>query len=144
MPATKSHATTKKEEKGKDQGEEQEHKKKHRKRRQAANRKGVTGTISDAGAVADDVGGRMEGLACQIEDANQRYYSKGGSPLSDAEYDALFQELAELESQHPQVASVVFATRPSPTQKVGHSHPNKVLSRLFVCLCVPSSPSLSL
>lgn len=45
---------------------------------------------------------------------SQRYYQFDAPEISDAEYDALFNELAELEKQHPELASPE-----SPTRRVG-------------------------
>ncbi|MFO1054273.1 MAG: NAD-dependent DNA ligase LigA [Planctomycetota bacterium] len=49
-----------------------------------------------------------------LSDAAARYYASGDSPISDAEYDARFEELRQLEAEHPELV------RPdSPTQRVG-------------------------
>ncbi len=45
---------------------------------------------------------------------SQRYYQFDAPEISDAEYDALFNELVELEKQHPELASPE-----SPTRRVG-------------------------
>lgn len=73
---------------------------------------------------------QMEELARRIETANRSYYAAsadqqlsdpGQDGLSDAEYDALFDELKRLEERFPQVAAAIFtADRPSPTQQVGY------------------------
>jgi DNA ligase (NAD+) len=70
---------------------------------------------------------RMDELAQQLEAANRVYYasaevgSASGLVMSDAEYDALFDELKRLEARWPHEASTLFtADRPSPTQQVGY------------------------
>ena len=56
-------------------------------------------------------------LVATIEDASDRYYRDGTSPLSDADYDALLRQLGELEEQFPELV-----TPESPTQRVmGHA-----------------------
>ena len=57
---------------------------------------------------------RMRVLRDQIEEANRLYYNEGVSRISDADYDALFRELQELERVHPELADPA-----SPTQRVG-------------------------
>jgi DNA ligase (NAD+) len=49
-----------------------------------------------------------------IEDHDRRYYVDARPTVSDAEYDALFRELRELEAAHPDLI-----TPDSPTQRVG-------------------------
>lgn len=57
---------------------------------------------------------RMAELVERIHEANEAYYLKDSPILSDAEWDALFRELEELEAAHPTLR------RPdSPTQRVG-------------------------
>jgi DNA ligase (NAD+) len=53
-------------------------------------------------------------LRREIERHNALYYVHDAPEISDAEYDALFRELSELEQKHPQLA-----TPDSPTQRVG-------------------------
>ena len=62
----------------------------------------------------ETVKGRIEALKKAIEDHNYRYHVLDDPVISDAEYDALFRELEELEASHP-----AFATPDSPTQRVG-------------------------
>ena len=57
---------------------------------------------------------RADKLRRAIERHNRLYYSDAAPEISDAEYDRLFNELARLESEHPQLA-----TADSPTQRVG-------------------------
>jgi DNA ligase (NAD+) len=57
---------------------------------------------------------RIEQLREQIEEHNRRYYDEAAPTISDAEYDALFRELRELETAHPDLI-----TPDSPTQRVG-------------------------
>ncbi len=53
-------------------------------------------------------------LRRKIHRADEQYYNRGYSDLSDAEYDALFVELRKLEAAHPDLV-----TTDSPTQRVG-------------------------
>ncbi len=57
---------------------------------------------------------RWEELVAAIETARERYYEQDAPTISDAEYDALFRELVELEARHPELVSA-----DSPTQSVG-------------------------
>jgi DNA ligase (NAD+) len=59
---------------------------------------------------------RIEELAAELREHNRRYYNESNPTVSDAEYDALFKELQNLEKEHPDLV------RPdSPTQRVGAS-----------------------
>lgn len=69
----------------------------------------MAGTV-DISAVRE----RVEELRRLIEYHNYRYYVLDAPEISDAEYDALFQELRDLEEAHPELASP-----DSPTQRVG-------------------------
>ena len=59
-----------------------------------------------------------EKRAAELRDAlghhNHRYYVLDDPEVSDAEYDALFRELQQLEAEHPE-----FISADSPTQRVG-------------------------
>ena len=57
---------------------------------------------------------RAAQLRGQIAEHNRRYYGEDAPTISDAEYDALFRELAALEAAHPSLR-----TADSPTQRVG-------------------------
>ena len=57
---------------------------------------------------------RWSELVDAINDARDRYYQHDAPTISDEEYDALYRELVELESAHPELAS-----GESPTQTVG-------------------------
>jgi DNA ligase (NAD+) len=61
-----------------------------------------------------DVRGRIEELREQIRHHNRRYYVEDAPEISDAEYDALYSELEELEAENPELI-----TPDSPTQRVG-------------------------
>ena len=61
-----------------------------------------------------DVRGRVEELREEIRYHNRLYYVEDEPKISDAEYDALYAELEELESSHPELI-----TPDSPTQRVG-------------------------
>jgi DNA ligase (NAD+) len=57
---------------------------------------------------------RATELRTRIERADRLYYEEDAPDITDAEYDALFRELVELEKAHPELA-----TPDSPTQRVG-------------------------
>jgi DNA ligase (NAD+) len=63
---------------------------------------------------AASAAGRVAELRAQIERANRLYYEADAPELSDAEYDALFRELVELEQAYPDLQ-----TEDSPTLRVG-------------------------
>lgn len=60
------------------------------------------------------IGPEIEQLRARIRRADDQYYNRGHSDISDAEYDQLFARLRELEAAHPQLV-----TPDSPTQRVG-------------------------
>src|SRR5437660_6258795 len=57
---------------------------------------------------------RIEALRNEIEEHNWRYYEKAAPTISDREYDRLYKELVDLETQFPELV-----TPDSPTQRVG-------------------------
>src|ERR1039457_5538177 len=57
---------------------------------------------------------RIDELRRAIEDHNRRYYEDAAPSISDREYDRLFRELSDLETQFPNLAAP-----DSPTQRVG-------------------------
>jgi DNA ligase (NAD+) len=57
---------------------------------------------------------RAERLRREIERHNRLYYNEAAPEIPDAEYDRLFRELQELESENPELV-----TPDSPTQRVG-------------------------
>jgi DNA ligase (NAD+) len=57
---------------------------------------------------------RAEELRKQLEYHNHRYYVLDDPEISDADYDALLNELRDLEAEHPELR-----TPDSPTQRVG-------------------------
>lgn len=57
---------------------------------------------------------RAAHLRAELARHDRLYYVRGESEISDAEYDALFRELRELEDAHPDLV-----TADSPTQRVG-------------------------
>jgi len=63
--------------------------------------------------VTDPAAVRHRELTARIEDASDRYYRDGTSPLADAEYDEMLRELQLLEEQFPELI-----TPDSPTQRV--------------------------
>ena len=64
--------------------------------------------------VGRDVRHRAAALREEIERHNYQYYGLDQPLVSDAEYDALFRELADLEARHPELL-----TADSPTQRIG-------------------------
>lgn len=56
----------------------------------------------------------IRSLRAEIEEHNYRYHVLDDPIISDAQYDALFQRLKQLESQHPETV-----TPDSPTQRTG-------------------------
>jgi DNA ligase (NAD+) len=56
----------------------------------------------------------LEALRARIRTADDQYYNRGHSDLTDADYDALFVQLRQLEAAHPSLV-----TADSPTQRVG-------------------------
>ncbi len=63
---------------------------------------------------AGDPSARAEELRRKLEHHNHRYYVLDDPDVSDADYDALLNELRELEAEHPELQSP-----DSPTQRVG-------------------------
>ena len=57
---------------------------------------------------------RIAELRAQIEHHNHLYYALDAPEISDAQYDALYRELAALETKHP-----ALVTLDSPTQRIG-------------------------
>ncbi len=57
---------------------------------------------------------RVEGLRAQLRYHSHRYYVLDAPEISDEAYDALMQELRDLEAMHPELV-----TPDSPTQRVG-------------------------
>jgi DNA ligase (NAD+) len=65
-------------------------------------------------SVARNAAKEIERLRREIEQHNYRYYVLDDPLVSDAEYDALFRRLEELEAAHPDLR-----TPDSPTQRIG-------------------------
>ena len=63
---------------------------------------------------SSDLQERVEGLREQIRYHNELYYNKDAPEISDAAYDALMQELRQIEEAYPELI-----TPDSPTQRVG-------------------------
>lgn len=57
---------------------------------------------------------RIAELRHSIEEHNRRYYEEAAPSISDREYDRLFRELSDLETEFPNLA-----TPDSPTQRIG-------------------------
>jgi DNA ligase (NAD+) len=64
--------------------------------------------------VSEDPAKRAAELRRQIEYHNHRYYTLDDPEISDGEYDALLNELRQLEAEHPELQ-----TEDSPTRRVG-------------------------
>ena len=67
-----------------------------------------------AGIRADALRARIDELRKQVEYHLYRYHVLDEPEISDAEYDRLFDELKEIEEEHPELA-----TEESPTRRVG-------------------------
>jgi DNA ligase (NAD+) len=85
------------------------------------------------GKTKRDSAARAAELRQQIERANRAYYELDAPEISDADWDALFHELVQLEDEHPELR-----TPDSPTQRVGGA-PNVQLAEVR-----HSTPMLSL
>ena len=70
--------------------------------------------IAPAGRSMRAVEDRVKALRDSLEHHNALYYLLDRPEITDAEYDALFRELVELEQRYPELA-----TSDSPTQRVG-------------------------
>jgi len=87
--------------------------------------------------MASDPAARVAELRAQIERANRLYHEQDAPEMSDAEYDALFHELVQLEAAHPELATADSATRrvggaPSGAlAEVRHSTPMLSLANAF-------------
>src|SRR3954468_9787910 len=66
------------------------------------------------GSASASVQKRLDALRDQIRHHEHRYYVLDSPEISDAEYDALINELKALEAAHP-----ALVTPDSPTQRVG-------------------------
>ncbi|MCX8113852.1 MAG: NAD-dependent DNA ligase LigA, partial [Burkholderiaceae bacterium] len=64
--------------------------------------------------VPPEVARRAKQLRDEIERHNYAYYVLDSPTISDAEWDAMFRELQELEAKYP-----ALVTPDSPTQRVG-------------------------
>lgn len=63
---------------------------------------------------AEDPAARVRWLREQVREHDRRYYEQDAPGISDAAYDALFDELRRLEAEHP-----ALIEPDSPTQRVG-------------------------
>jgi DNA ligase (NAD+) len=87
-----------------------------------------------------DIRARAETLRSQIRQANHEYYVESAPRLSDAEYDALVQELLHIERENPGMATPDSPTRSleaglalqnTPFAKVRHLRPMLSLRNAF-------------
>ncbi len=67
-----------------------------------------------SGKIPQDVEARVDRLRRDLEYHNHRYYVLDNPEISDAEYDAMFRELADLERDHPHLDDPN-----SPTKRIG-------------------------
>ena len=77
--------------------------------------------MAETGASAEK---RIAALRGEIEEHNRRYYVEAAPTISDREYDRLYRELIDLETQFPK-----FVRPDSPTQRVGGA-PLKAFSQI--------------
>lgn len=71
-------------------------------------------SLLETSAPRDAAAKRAEELRRLIEQNNRLYYVLDEPAVSDADYDALFRELQQLEGEYPELL-----TPDSPTQRVG-------------------------
>src|SRR5215469_2018730 len=67
---------------------------------------------------------RMAALRAEVEEHNRRYYEEAAPTISDREYDRIYRELIDLETQFPK-----FVRPDSPTRRVGGA-PLKAFSQI--------------
>jgi len=70
--------------------------------------------VSSAVKTLQEAQARVLELRTEIDRANRQYYELDQPEITDAEYDALFRELVDLETQYPELI-----TPDSPSQRVG-------------------------
>ena len=73
-----------------------------------------TSTQSHPGKIEQTAESRAEGLRAELRRHEHLYYVLDAPVISDAEYDALMNELKRIEAEHPELL-----TADSPTQRVG-------------------------
>ncbi len=83
--------------------------------------------------ISNDIRAKLQTLKKTLAEHNYRYYVLDDPSISDAQYDALFRELQDLEAQYPE-----YITADSPTQRVGGA------PRVGVETIAHASPMLSL
>lgn len=66
------------------------------------------------GSRKTDIDAQLEHLREQLNEHNRLYHTLDAPKISDAEYDALYRELIDLEKAHPELV-----TPDSPTQRIG-------------------------
>ncbi len=85
----------------------------------------------------DDPGARIEALMREIRRHDVLYYQQDAPVLADAEYDALYRELQQLEAAHPELARDDSPTRMVPgapvsgLESVAHRTPMLSLSNTY-------------
>jgi len=76
--------------------------------------------VSDEPTIPAEARARAQELRVQLEHHGHRYYVLDDPEISDAEYDRLFRDLVDLETEFPGLQSP-----DSPTQRVGGSYPTQ-------------------
>ena len=77
-----------------------------------------------------DVQRRLSDLRAELHHHNYCYHVLDAPEVSDAEYDALFDELLRLEAQHPETV-----VDDSPSQRVAHRPLSSSKKSNIRCLC---------
>ena len=70
---------------------------------------------------------RMQTLVQQLNEASRLYYATGNSPLSDAQWDRLYDELRRLETETGQQLP------DSPTARVGTASSSMLAALISAC-----------
>ena len=83
-------------------------------------------------ATAED---RAAELRRQLRHHNHRYYVLDDPEVSDSDYDALLNELRDLEAEHPELR-----TPDSPTQRTGAEPLDKFEPVSYTHLTLPTTP----
>jgi len=70
--------------------------------------------LSDLFSPSAETAARAAWLRTELERHNHAYYDLDAPLISDADYDALFRELQDIENRYPELRTI-----DSPTQRVG-------------------------
>lgn len=92
----------------------------------------TAGSDEAAGGAAERAASRHAELVEQIVEARHRYYDLDAPTISDGEFDALFNELLDIEREHPEMATPDSPSRivgPPPSETFSPvEHPERMLS----------------